>query len=601
MNEMIDPASIPSRPGDASQPDDCGCCEGMQAQTPVEIYNRSGLPSVAYRVGTHTRFLESMKVGLSDAELPALRGLTTRKPDSFSIALLDCWATVADVLTFYQERIVNESYLRTATEEKSVRELGRLIGYKPSPGVAASIWLAFTLDDAPGSPLRATIEAGTKVQSVPGKDETPQVFETKEGIEARAEWNAIKPLMLYRAKVSAGIDSASLEETTNPPKRGDSLLIVEGSGTCRLRTVLNVSVDPVRGHTRVDFARSPSLPGFDRPVGRSKGVVASYPPKSDLETSAKRVLEENWDEDGLSALAKAQGWQMEVLASKLTMLARNPQLGKGTGIFAFRQKAAIFGHNRPKKVGLFRRSQDKEIRFYQWLSEPSLRSEATTVGELSLDAVYPQILKESLIVLRAPAELKPAKSDPDQELRDYRVYQVKSNVEATLNRFPLVNKVSRLLLQVAGGPAADSPKQIKESFDEFSANLIEEDFGKFPVGATTVLAQSELLREAAKPIPGGIKGDWVILDRIYLELKAGREVILTGERSDFKGTTASELLVVKEATIEAGFTVLTFEEELQHEYVRDTVSINANVALATHGESVPEVLGSGNPGRQRAG
>ena len=31
----------------------------------------------------------------------------------FSIALLDAWAAVADVLTFYQERLANESYLRT--------------------------------------------------------------------------------------------------------------------------------------------------------------------------------------------------------------------------------------------------------------------------------------------------------------------------------------------------------------------------------------------------------------------------------------------------------------------------------------------------------
>ena len=29
--------------------------------------------------------------------------------DDFAIALLDAWATVADVLTFYQERIANEA------------------------------------------------------------------------------------------------------------------------------------------------------------------------------------------------------------------------------------------------------------------------------------------------------------------------------------------------------------------------------------------------------------------------------------------------------------------------------------------------------------
>ena len=48
-----------------------------------------------------------------------LRNLKTRDPNDFAIALLDAWATVADVLTFYHERIANEGYLRTATERRS--------------------------------------------------------------------------------------------------------------------------------------------------------------------------------------------------------------------------------------------------------------------------------------------------------------------------------------------------------------------------------------------------------------------------------------------------------------------------------------------------
>ena len=50
--------------------------------------------------------------------------------------MLAC-ACVADVLGFYQERIANEGYLRTATERRSVLELARTIGYELKPGVAA--------------------------------------------------------------------------------------------------------------------------------------------------------------------------------------------------------------------------------------------------------------------------------------------------------------------------------------------------------------------------------------------------------------------------------------------------------------------------------
>src|SRR5215203_2159031 len=173
--------------------DVCGCCEGLVPSTPVEVYNRPGLTAIAYRVGTHSLFKESMLARLSASDLPALRGLNTRDDDDFAVTLLDAWAMVADVLTFYQERIANESYLRTATERASLLELARLIGYEPRPGVAASTHLAFKLEDAPGSPRTATIDAGTKVQSLPGQDELPQTFETVEKIEARVEWNELRP------------------------------------------------------------------------------------------------------------------------------------------------------------------------------------------------------------------------------------------------------------------------------------------------------------------------------------------------------------------------------------------------------------------------
>src|SRR6185436_6835140 len=98
----------------------CGCCEGINKITPLSVANRPRLHSLAYRIGTHASFLKTMKAQLSALEYPrrdarVLSGLTTRASDDPSIALLDAWAIVADVLTFYQERIANEGYLMTAT------------------------------------------------------------------------------------------------------------------------------------------------------------------------------------------------------------------------------------------------------------------------------------------------------------------------------------------------------------------------------------------------------------------------------------------------------------------------------------------------------
>src|SRR5207247_7603261 len=109
---------------------DCGCCEGISAETPAPVDNRPGLAAIAYRIGTHATVYETLLARLSTSNQPALRTLTTRDPDDFSIAWLHAWATVADVLTFYQERIANEAFLRTATERLSVLELTKLIDYQ---------------------------------------------------------------------------------------------------------------------------------------------------------------------------------------------------------------------------------------------------------------------------------------------------------------------------------------------------------------------------------------------------------------------------------------------------------------------------------------
>jgi hypothetical protein len=192
------------------EPDPCGCCDGDDSLTPAELYNRPGLDAINYRIGTHAAFLETMIARLSREEIieevitgwdsegkgitekriyRPLSKLTARSGDDFSIALLDAWATIADVLTFYQERIANEGYLRTATERLSILELVRLIGYELKPGVAATTYLAFSVEAAE---KLAQIPAGTRAQSVPQPGETMQSFETTEDLEAWAAWNEIK-------------------------------------------------------------------------------------------------------------------------------------------------------------------------------------------------------------------------------------------------------------------------------------------------------------------------------------------------------------------------------------------------------------------------
>lgn len=272
----------------------CGCCEGVEVLTPLPTANRPGLDNLSYRVGTHSSFLETMIARLSNLalELPAadgsdeaqtiypLQSLTTRQSSDPAIALLDGWATVADVLTFYQECIANEGYLRTAVERRSILELARLVGYRLRPGVAASTYLAFSLDDG----YKVTIPAGSRSQSIPGPGELPQFFETAEPLPARAEWNELKPRQTrpQRLRLPRPGRASYLEDnllyfagiTTNL-KAGDPLLFVFGLAAEQqvLRQVEHVVTQAAENRTQVTLQPSGQ--------GRGTAVVPDIQPLLD--------------------------------------------------------------------------------------------------------------------------------------------------------------------------------------------------------------------------------------------------------------------------------------------------------------------------------
>ena len=232
----------------------CGCCAGLTPATPLPLDNRYGLPRVDYRPGTYPQFRASLHAGLTSAERPGLAALSTRDPRDFTIALLDGVACVADVLTFYTERLAQESYLRTARERMSLAELGKLVGYQLRPGVAAATHLAFHVEPPPQAAVAAatspfqqmrmpdavTIAAGVPVRSVPGQDEQPQVFEAAETIEARPQWNLMRPLQTKPTVVGAGRTHLYVEGVTSQVRPGDLLLFHGGAGW-QVRPVASVT------------------------------------------------------------------------------------------------------------------------------------------------------------------------------------------------------------------------------------------------------------------------------------------------------------------------------------------------------------------------
>jgi hypothetical protein len=248
----------------------CGCCEGVESLTPLEQANRPGLTALSYRAGTYATFFETMVARLSNYGVTIgrdtngkpilvrpLTGLTTREQSDPAIALLDAWAVVADVLTFYDERIANEGYLRTATERRSVVELARLIGYTLRPGVASTAYLAYTIDEdrsvTPPKGMEVTIPAGSRAQSIPEPGELPQPFETAEALRARTAWNKLQPRM-SRPQTAESVmkDGLWLKGTATNLKANDPLLIggLEGEKLTPMR-VLEVTVDSTADTTHL--------------------------------------------------------------------------------------------------------------------------------------------------------------------------------------------------------------------------------------------------------------------------------------------------------------------------------------------------------------
>lgn len=253
----------------------CGCCEGIQKLTPAVTENRPALPALQYRVGTHGTFFSTMKARLSTMKVEApgadgqtletfrpLTGLTTRDASDPAIALLDGWATVADVLTFYQERIANEGYLRTATERRSVLELARLVGYALRPGVASTVYLAYTLEEKQLEPVEIPI--GARSQSIPGPDELPQSFETIERIVARSEWNNLQVRLTRPPDIPLGralaLESFHVAGTNTNLKKGDTLLFLYGTEARQqiVRTIAEVEGQFAQDRTWIRLAPLPT-------------------------------------------------------------------------------------------------------------------------------------------------------------------------------------------------------------------------------------------------------------------------------------------------------------------------------------------------------
>jgi predicted phage baseplate assembly protein len=628
--------------------DACGCC---QTGIPEPVtQNRPGLPALAYRIGTHGTFLKRMLARLPSQQIPdgphaaerPLADLTTRSSDDPTIAVLDAAAVLMDVLAFYQERVANEGYLRTATERRSVLELARTIGYELSPGVAASTFLAFAVDTATGAPDTAIVPLGTKVQSIPGPGELPQTFETSAEITARVEWNALRPRLtrpqelairrndskLYLLGVSTrfgdvvsqpvgdmfaldvdlaaelpGVPEAQAVEigqvffsgTNTGLKPGDILLLVgkrsdQADPVTLVRSIGQVTAQPELNRTQVDFeveltAEPPKPPSFTRQIYQ---IAQAKLELLDLTTTALKasVVRQSWRESDLSAYTAVQGWSRVKVAANVNYRPPPPPAPPlapaDPGAFAFRAQLAIFGHNAPYYPSLPTSTQgafhpwDGTSELSIWKDSRKPAGQATPAyyagADIYLERNVPGLPGDGWVVLERP-------------INNYLVYRLRSATDSSLAGFAMSAKSVGLTL---GKPDATGGTLSQNASDRPE---------EFKVRGTTAHVQSERLTLAELPIedPMAAGSTELQLDQMVLGLQVGQPVAITGEREDLQGVTVSEVIILTDVLHSGGFTTLFFGSPgLKYAYVRKSVTLNANIARSTHGETVAEVLGGGD-------
>ncbi len=582
------------------------CCT---VETELDTHwNDPGQDALLYRVGTWSDFYSRLKYGLSRAtveddnglETRPLAALSTRAEDDPTIGLLDAWSMVLDVLTFYQERIANEGFLRTAIERESVLYLARSIGYELSPGVAASTRLAFTVEDAKGAPGSAIIAEGLPVLHIPGQDETPQTFETVEEREVRAEWNAMTPVLWEEHPVDDTMTTAYIAGVTSRLQPGDRILVV---GNERAK-ILTSNLGDVHQDERWDV--------------RVLTAVTTFPAEN------YTLLE--W--------AKPLGYESG--GTDIEPAADEPK------IYALRVRTPIFGHNAPPWLSMDATSRARWFEHYTggpwsggWDTATGLAGEEALA---SRHTRWPDDPFRPIYALYDPADDEEAEEptadatggdtgsedEPEPEdtgrrwvdldgehkgiLADSWVVFVQGEaveighiISVTVTSradFALSGKVTRLEIDTRQAQLVARPDAIEDELDLFRRRR------------TVAFAESEELTWSEKPISAifpdpdlsaGHDAQGYQLSTVIADLEAGMYVFVTGEVYDATtgatGETATELLEIASVATHttSGNTVFTPVTALTNAYVRNTVTMNANVVLATHGETVSaEVLGSGD-------
>jgi hypothetical protein len=140
----------------------------------------------------------SFRKALSDFSTLRYPEWQERSEADFGVMFLEALSSLADDLSYYQDRVAAEAVLETASQRRSFVRLARLVDYEPQPSTSSSVLLQFEVTGSP-IPSGLLVRAG-------GPDGTAIDFETGAGLidpntlllntatyPASSAWNRRKP------------------------------------------------------------------------------------------------------------------------------------------------------------------------------------------------------------------------------------------------------------------------------------------------------------------------------------------------------------------------------------------------------------------------
>jgi len=148
---------------------------------------KDGRQVIDYLARDYNSFRQAL-IDLIPAKLPEW---TDRSEADFGIVLIELFAYMGDILSYYQDRIANEAFLTTAQERRSVINHLRLLGYEMAPAAPAAARLSLIVADNVKQVVE--IRKGDQFATASSKDRKSLTFEYVDD----------KPLVINLADVPA--------------------------------------------------------------------------------------------------------------------------------------------------------------------------------------------------------------------------------------------------------------------------------------------------------------------------------------------------------------------------------------------------------------